>query len=79
MPIDTFLSPESSNIHSASYDPTSKVLIINFKDKKKPEEITKAFKYQGFTQQLWTGFKAASSKGGFAGLYIYKRYKGEEV
>lgn len=63
--------PESSRIHSAGYNPNTKVMELQFwngyRDAKRPGPV---YTYQNVSQEQWDAFMAAESKGTHFGQHF---------
>lgn len=61
--VDSFESPESTQVQRANYNPETQTLYIDFKDK--DGLFKSSYRYSNFPMSLWEEFKAAPSKGSF--------------
>lgn len=68
--VDKFDSPESSKVHSATYNPTQNLLTIHFKNRPDFSVISATYKYREYPPGMWDLFKTAPSKGKFVLEYI---------
>lgn len=73
--IDTFTSPESSNVEGGSYSNTTQQAVIAFRDKKDSGAATVYYAYEGMTRKDWEGLKGADSKGKYM-QGIKRQYRG---
>lgn len=67
---ETFLTPESSRIHSIGYDEGRQLLVIRFKN----SENERAYGYPEFTREQWAAMQAADSWGSYFERNIRKAY-----
>lgn len=70
--MDSFQSPESSNIAGASYDPATRELTVTFGS-------GQTYAYSGVPAETWAGFKASGSKGAYFHRQIKSVHAGIEV
>lgn len=72
--VDTFQSPESSNVEGAAYNTFTGELVVAYRDKKKEVAETAYWKYTKVSPEDWQAFKTAESKGKFKNEVILKKY-----
>ncbi len=65
--IDSFLSPQSSNVAEASYDETTMQLTVRFKK-------GGTYVYFPVPKEVWASFKIAPSKGKFVHYQLKDRF-----
>lgn len=68
--IESFDSPESGLIRGAIYDKDKLELLVTF------THTGFTYKYAGISNELWTQFHTAASKGSFFGKVIRPMYAG---
>lgn len=66
---DSFESPDSSSVESASYNPLTEHLTVVLRP-------GKVYVYTGVTQDMWTAFEGAASKGQYFSAFIRPHFKG---
>lgn len=76
--IESFDSPESSNISSAAYDPEKQHLSVSFKSHT-GGTATRVYSYSGVSPALWREFVQAKSKGKFFAEAIRPMFAGVPV
>lgn len=82
-----FESPESSNIHSAEYDPDTRQLFVTFNRTPPIQvktgaitlELHPTYRYGDISLELWIEFYQASSKGKFVAQRLKPFYAGTRV
>lgn len=68
----SFLSPESSNIAEAFFDPEMSQIIIRF-------HHGRSYAYYSVPDAVWDGFVAAESKGSYFSLHIKDAYSCQKL
>jgi hypothetical protein len=74
--IDTFLSPESSNVEGGTWDGDTKAATISFRNKKDPNATSLFYYYLDVARADWDALKNAPSKGKHMREVFRKKYKG---
>ena len=62
----------SSNVVSAAYDPTTQVMMLEFRNKNKKAGGGARYEYAGISAGQWKNFKSSASKGRFV-WYVLRR------
>lgn len=70
-----FISPDSSNVHSAHYDAGKSTLFIYFTSKA-GAPANCCYRYDGVDKEFWQRFKRAESKGKFVLAEVKGKLKG---
>jgi hypothetical protein len=70
--MDSFLSPESSNIAGATYDDNAGTLVVTFNNGGE-------YEYLGVSPIVWTSFKRAPSKGRYFARNIKNQFPTNKV
>jgi len=72
---ETFLTPDSSRIHSIGYDASRQLLVIRFKT----SEHRVAYGYPEFSAEQWREMQAADSWGSYFERNIRKAWEGRFI
>lgn len=70
-----FLSPKSSSVHHAEYEPSTETMIVYFTNIPHGD-ITCSYGYQGVPADVWKMFESAESKGKFMLSHIKPKFSG---
>lgn len=70
-----FVSPESSSIYGAQYDPNTEMLSVDFR--RNPALPVERYTYSGFPLEKWREFLAAESKGTYFAKWIRPLFSGK--
>ena len=69
MSLQSFSSPQSSNVAGARYDTSTRTLEIDF-------HRSGTYVYHDFPKSRWENFRKATSKGTFLATHIKPKFKG---
>jgi hypothetical protein len=75
--MEHFDGKKSSNLHWARYDPETRLLEIDFKNKAGMKVST--YEYENFPPEKWAEFLAASSQGEHFAYRIRNHYKATKM
>jgi hypothetical protein len=77
MIVETLDCKQSSNLRWARYDPATKILEIDFKNKS--GEHTSTYAYDNFPPDGWTALQASPNPGRFFAFHIRNAFKGRRL
>lgn len=77
VPLNTWISVDSSNVEKVFYDPEKETLAVQFKAKGK--QRARRYLYSGVPMRVFVDFVQAPSKGKFVWKHIRDRYVYTEV
>lgn len=63
---------QSSNLYAVDYDISTQVLTVQFRN-------NRVYEYSGVPTEIFRGLLSASSKGGYASRFIFKKFKYKRI